>query len=588
LTSFRKALSWQGSNSTVDLASVEGNGLARNLFTVAVLRLIVVSLALLALVVAILLEPPTEGDIASWQFYLIGTTYGLSVLYLLLLRFSRLVRGLAYIQIGLDALLVTALVYMTQGIESPFAFGYVFVVLAASSTLYRTGALIAAATTIFMFGAILALHALGPNSVLPNLTGRWGSSALSYLGHSAGMVIVAFLASALAEKLRATGRKLAEKESDLEELNQLHAAILRSLPAGVISVDNLGNVRFANDAALQILRIPERDLVGRFIGQIWPAVAPAWAELRDSHFREAGPGRYEEDFVRPDGEVVRIGFSVAPLDFESELNALIVFQDVTDILRLKDAVARSERLASVGQFAAGLAHEVRNPLASMCASIDVLARTISPPEHLQPLMQNVTREAERLNDLITDFLALARPRALEIHRESLAKVVNEVLDLFENEEISASIEIRREIDPDVEADVDVDLMKQVVWNLVRNAVEALTPRGGELCVSVREDEDGASVQIVDDGPGVVPEVAPKIFDPFYTTKERGSGLGLAISNSIVEAHGATMIFESAPGSGTRVEIRFGTATSSIPRPRALLGRADEPAAPWGSVRADAG
>lgn len=557
----------RSTDSTGDLTTVEGTGLARNLFTVAVLRVVVVSLSLMAVVASLILDPPEPGNVSSWQFYLIGTTYGLSVLYLVLLRFSRLYRGLAYTQIALDAVLVTVLVYMTQGIESPFAFAYVFVILAASITLFRSGALLAAITTMVMYGTVLALHAVGPAEALPSLSGRWGSAALSYLGHSAGMLVVALLSSALAEKLRATGRKLAQKESDLFELNQLHTAILRSLPAGVLSVDDLGNVRFGNDAASQILRIPESELVGCHLSRVVPPMSPAWASMRDSHFRRAGQSRFEEDFTRPDGETIRVGFSVAPLDFESDLDAIIVFQDVTDIVRLEEAVARTERLASVGQFAAGLAHEVRNPLASMCASIDVLRGTIDPPEHLRGLMENVTREAERLNSLISDFLALARPRSLELRPCRVGRMVVEVLELMEHEESLESIDVLRQIDDRVEADVDHDLMKQVVWNLTRNAIEALGPNGGTLTVEVYFADAHACIAIRDDGPGVPAENRAKIFDPFYTTKERGSGLGLAITNSIVEAHGATMIFDSAPGEGTSVVIRLAPhAVFTMPLP----------------------
>jgi len=549
------------SDSTQDLAGLEETSLARNLFTVAALRLAVVSIALLALVASLVLDPPDQGDVSSWQFYLIGATYGLSVLYLVLLRFPPLIRWLAYSQIALDAILVTALVYMTQGIESPFAFAYVFVILAASSTLYRSGAFIAAFTTIVLYGGVLALHAVGPSSVLPPLGERWGSAILSYLGHGAGMVAVAFLSSALAEKLRATGRKLAEKESDLEELHQLHAAILRSLPAGVLSIDEWGHVQFGNDAAFQILGLAEEQLVGHHLSRVVPPMAPAWEQMRGSLFRRPVQARFERDFTRADGEAIRIGFSVAPLASASDSNAIIVFQDVTDIVRLKDAVARSERLASVGQFAAGLAHEVRNPLASMCASIDVLRGSIDPPGHMRRLMDNVTHEAERLNALISDFLALARPRALELERAEIGLIVAEVLDLLENDRGFERVRLIRRIESGVEADVDRDLIKQVVWNLCRNALEAMGQREGHLWVDVSFDGD-AIIRIVDDGPGVSPEMRPKIFDPFYTTKDRGSGLGLAISNSIIEAHGATMIFDSAVGEGTAVLIRL--------QPRSIL------------------
>jgi len=558
-----------GEESTQDLTTSEEDSLARNLFTVAALRLAVVSLALLALVVALLVNPPEDREVNSWQFFLIGTTYGLSVLYLLLLRVPRLIRGLAYTQVALDALLVTVLVYMTGGIESPFAFSYVFVILASSITLYRSGALIAAGLTVALYGTILGLHAFSPGALLSPLPGRWGSALLSYFGHSTGMIVVAFLSSALVEKLRVTGRKLAEKESDLAELHLLHAAILRSLPAGIMSVDQLGNVRFANDAALQILKRASGEVVGHHLREVVPEMAPAWSHSIDIQFKESTQARFEADHVRGDNETIRLGFSLAPLASDTDLDAIIVFQDVTDIIRLKNAVARSERLASVGQFAAGLAHEVRNPLASMCASIDVLRSHLSPPDHLRRLMDNVTREAERLNGLITDFLSLARPRSLELKPCDLGRLVREVADLIEYEQ-PPGISVVRRLAEGVEADLDYDLMKQVVWNLVRNATEALGPAGGRLELEVKQADGVAVIRVCDDGPGVDPAAQSKIFDPFYTTKERGSGLGLAISNSIVEAHGATLSFDSSPGQGTSVSIYIGPSPSA--RPSAFVER----------------
>jgi two-component system sensor histidine kinase PilS (NtrC family) len=554
--------------TTRELVQVEHDSLVRSLFTVAAIRLVVVSLVLVGLVSDLVLRPRTPDEVVGWHFGLIAATYGMSLVYLGLLRFTHLVRGLAYIQIGLDGLLVTALVFMTQGVESPFAFAYVFVVLASSMTLYRPGALLAAATTIVLFGGVLGLQLVGSVGGLPSLGGRWESAVLSYLGHSAGMVVVAFLASALAEKLRATGEKLAQKEHDLEQLGNLHAAILRSLPAGVLTVDAVGVIRFANDAALNILRTSPSRLLGRHLEQAVDSMAPAWRTMRERQFREAHRERFEADFERADGETIRLGFSVAPLSLDLDLSAIIVFQDVTDIVRLKDAVARSERLASVGQFAAGLAHEVRNPLASMCASIDVLSSSLDPPPAVRGLMHNITREAERLNGLITDFLSLARPRRLHVLDVDLAPLVTSILDVFEHE-LPNEVRVRRRI-MSVTVRVDQDLMTQVVWNLVRNARDALeSDGGGTIDVDVGEDEQGAYLQVSDDGPGVTPELQSKIFDPFYTTKQGGSGLGLAISNSIVEAHGAEMWFDSQPGEGTEVTVRFTAVTSNLPLSEAV-------------------
>jgi two-component system sensor histidine kinase PilS (NtrC family) len=530
-------------SSSAELAS-----LSRSLFTVAALRLAAVSVVLASLVLHVMLRNGSEARVETWHFRLIVITYGLSILYLLLLRTGSLTRPLAYSQIGLDALLVTALVLMTQGVESPFSFAYVFVVLAASMTLYRRGALLAAVTSVVLFGLLTAGQLLGLfGTPLP-----WSRALMAFAGNGAGMVLVAFLASTLAEKLRATGQKLAEKESDLAELYELHAAILRSLPAGVLTVDNQGVIRFANESARAILRAEPRALVGQPLEQVVPSMASVWERFQAT--ADHG-GRHEADHVLSDRESMRLGFSVAPLNGPGELSAILVFQDVTDIVRLKDAVARSERLASVGQFAAGLAHEVRNPLASMCASIDVLRASLTPPEPMQRLMMNVTREAERLNRLITDFLVLARPRQLEYRDCNLSQLVSSVLEMLESEDLM-SMELERVIEPDIWIRADPDLIRQVIWNLVKNGTEALRPRGGTLRVEVWKAEGEPAVRVVDDGPGVPAERITQIFSPFFTTKEGGSGLGLAITNSIVEAHGAHMEFDSVVGEGTVVTIRF--------------------------------
>ncbi len=543
-----------GPTTTQELLSEGDAGLARSLFTVAAMRLALVTLALLGIVGFYLLDPPDR--VPSWEFSLIGVTYALSVLYLFLLRYPRLRRGLAYLQIALDAGLVAVLVGMTGGAESPFTFAFFFVVLASSVTLYRRGAFLGVTAAVIMYGGLYALHVSELISSLPPLGPDGGSVALSFVGFTVGMLALGLLVGPLAEKLKTTGIKLAEKESDLAQLNQLHSAILRSLPAGVLVVNEAGVIGFGNDAAFQILRLGREDVVGLELQAIVPNMHPAWSHLRDSAFREDWPNRFEDDYVRSDGEVLRIGYSVAPLELGEALSALIVFQDVTDILRLKDAVERSRRLASVGQFAAGLAHEVRNPLASMCASIDVLRTSLNPPDNLARLMDNVTQEAERLNGLISDFLVLARPRALNLERRDLSGVVSEVLGLFQHDERLQKVDLVTDLQSGVEFEVDSDLMKQVVWNLVRNAVEALHPAGGRLQVEVFGADQGGCIQVEDDGPGIEPEVLAKIFDPFFTTKPGGSGLGLAITNSIVEAHDATMLVESTVGVGTRVQIRF--------------------------------
>lgn len=539
----------------VDSARLEANDLAARVTLVAVVRVAMVTAVLALLIVFNWLNPPDRvADVEAWQYVLIATVYAASVVYGGLLRVRRLLRSLVHAQAVLDAVVVSVLVLMTGGTESIFTFTYVFAVLGASLTLYRRGGFVAALAVMLLYGVIVLLQVNGMVAVLPRIGAS--QALLSYFVQTLGIALVAVLASNLAERARVTRRQLAEKESDLEQLQELHAAILRSLPAGLLTVDGDGVVRYLNEAAKSILRVDERS-VGRPLAEVAPAMHGPWSrELgqRPTDRRE----RFEAEHQRPDGVSIRVGFSFAPLSVgEGDVpSVIVVFQDVTDIVRLKEAVERAERLATVGKFAAGLAHEVRNPLASMCASIDVLQSALQIPEPMQRLMGNVVREAERLNSLITDFLAFSRPRKLELKDVDLGELVQGVLVMFENDELMQRSKIEQQLPLGVRASVDADLVRQVIWNLVKNAGEAMAPQGGTLKIETAMEGMQPILRVKDTGPGIAPDRLKRVFDPFYTTKEGGSGLGLAITYSILEAHGAQMGIESSPGEGTTVTVRF--------------------------------
>lgn len=539
--------------------------LAPKLIAVAVIRVVVVTLVLAGLF-AVSWYGATTGDtpvdVEVWQYALIGLVYALSLVYGALLRVRRLVLPLAYVQAALDALVVSVLVLMTGGVESVFAFAYVFAVLGASLTLYTRGGIISVGVILLFFGTILMLQLEGGISKLPKVD--TGPAVLSYFVHSLGLVLVALLGSTLAERVRATRAQLAEKQSDLEQLEELHAAILRSLPAGLMTIDGDGVVRYVNEAAQTILRLAHDEANGRSLGAVVPGMEEAWAETMRRGFGESR-GRHEKTHVRPDETTIRVGFSFAPLSIGNggKPSSIVVFQDVTDIVRLKEAVERAERLATVGKFAAGLAHEVRNPLASMCASIDVLKSQLEVPPAMERLMLNVEKEAERLDALIGDFLAFSRPRKLEMKETDLGELVKGVLSMFENDELMKRCQIHEKLELGVRAAVDEALLRQVIWNLMRNAGEAMAPEGGELFVQTRMQDFAPVLVVRDTGPGIPEARLQRVFDPFYTTKDRGSGLGLAISHSIVEAHGAKLSLDSTPGKGTEVMIRFRRDLSGI-------------------------
>ena len=536
---------------------LERQDLARKLAIVAALRIALVSVSLGASFALIDIEAiDVRADVTTWEYTLIAAAYAVSLAYALALRYSSRVTALAYAQVIVDSMLVTWLVLMTGGSDSVFSFAYVFVVLGAAMTLFRRGAVIGSLLSLLLFGTLVLLQLDGaiPFVSRPDP----GTAALSFFMYAIGLGLVASLGSTLAETNRSRGRLLAEKETAFEQLEELQAAILRSLPAGLMTVDEEGRVRYANESALVILRQRMRDVVNAPLRDVVPSFAEPWSVLLKDGKVPNPRHRFEGNFTRPDGSTLRLGFSFAPLSSrpEDDSGLIVVFQDVTDIVRLKEAVERAERLATVGKLAAGLAHEVRNPLASMCASVDVLKASLDPPESMRRLMNNFVNEADRLNKLITDFLDFAKPRELDLNATDVSTLVSRVVEIFKYEAMMQECEFAVSLEPGLVAVADSDALRQVIWNLARNAAQAMSGDRGRLSVTTRSSEDFADIVVGDSGAGIDREKLKRIFDPFFTTKPGGTGLGLAIAHSIVEAHGGAILVTSVEGEGTEFTIRL--------------------------------
>ena len=537
-----------------------GPGLARALLLVAAVRVIAVTIGL-ALAFLQHREFGDEREVAAqgWLYLLIGTAYGMGLVGTLALRQGRFLRAVAYGSVFVDAALVTSVVAMTGGVDSVFAFTYVLVILEGSVLLLRAGAWIAFLVSTVAFAAVL-LAQVGEvfggfmRPTQPTL------AVFGFLVQTLGVGLVAFLASELTTKLRIAGRRLAEREEDLERLGELHATILSALPAGLLTVGPDGTIRYGNEASHSLLRLAPGTMVGRSLDALLPPVAETLAvEKRlapQTRLRHETPIRLE------DGTTVRLGYSFAGFEGPDGSSTIVVFQDVTEVVRLEDAVRRAERLALVGRFAAGLAHEVRNPLASMCASIEVLQQSLDPPPAMERLMGNVMREAQRLEHLIRDFLAFSRPRKLSFAPIDLSRIALEVVELFRNDPKAQGLRLVTDFEEDARTTADADLVRQVVWNLLVNAVDAMKG-AGTLTVQTRKNLGGAVLAVADEGPGFGAEQLRRAADPFFTTKRGGSGLGLAISQSIMYAHGGELDIENRPEGGALVRLRFDSGIPSV-------------------------
>jgi two-component system sensor histidine kinase PilS (NtrC family) len=360
-------------------------------------------------------------------------------------------------------------------------------------------------------------------------------------------------------QLQRTGERLQARETDLAALAALHESIVQSVASGLLTTDGAGRVTFLNHAGEQMMALSLAAIRGEPSARWFGAFTP-------------GESRGETELENARGERLRVGYTASPLVGRAgePLGATVIFQDLTRLRAMEAAMQRSERLADLGRVAAGLAHELRNPLASMSGCIELL-RASATSEEDSRLMGIVLREAGRLDQLVTRFLQFSRPAPLRREDVDLAQLAAETLEVFAQDRAAARVEIVRELAP-APAWCDPDQLRQVLWNLLLNAAQAIAGhaagegRGGRVRIASSVGPVGEALLVVeDDGPGIAPQDATQLFTPFFTTKEKGTGLGLATVQRIADAHGGSVTIDSSPGHGARVTLRL--------PPRAALDRA---------------
>ncbi len=498
-------------------------------------------------------------------FTLIGVTYGLTVVYAVALRVADRLPWLADVQLAVDACVITAFIAVSGGVSSYFSLLYVLPIIAAATLLRRRGALTVGLLSAFLYGLLVVAQYHGP---LPGLDG-WLAAGASLppprvAQYTVAINIFAFLsvaalAGSLAENLRLTGARLERASREIQDLQAFNQDIIDSLTSGLLTTDVDGKVLSFNQAAGQITGLSPTEMIDRHVGdvlQLPDEVRRALAADLDGERSR----RAEFFYHRLDGRRIEIGMAAAHLMAPGKAGFLITFQDVTDVKRLERDARVKQRLAAVGEMAAGIAHEIRNPLASISGSIQVLREELTLDTEQAQLMDIVLRESKRLNDTIRGFLAYARPQPGSAQRIDLGKAVADTARLLAN-----SPEIRQ--DQRVEADVpgapvwfdaDEGQIRQVLWNLATNGLRAM-PGGGRLRLSVRAGErsGGPVLEVEDEGVGIPQEELDGIFQPFHGTFARGSGLGLAIVHRIVTDYGGEIAVSSSVGKGTTVRVRWG-------------------------------
>ncbi len=491
-------------------------------------------------------------------FFLIALTYALTIVYVLTLRRAERHPWLLDLQFAADAIIVSGIVASTGGVASHFSPLYALPIIAASSVRSRAGGIATAVLSGTLYVAVVALQYFAPaaplvtaDTVLPP-----GRIALLTIGVNVfGFAGVAMLAGELAERLRVAGQELARTSSELAELQAFNAYVIDSLTSGLATTDQDGVLISFNPAAEQITGVPASRAIGRAARDVLQ-LPDAIADIDDA----GAPGvrRFECAFMRDDRRQIEVGFSSTPLlTPQGQAGRLITFQDVTD-QRRRDREARiQQRLAAVGEMAAGIAHEIRNPLASISGSIQVLRQELPLNAEQEQLMDIVLRESDRLNDTIKNFLAYARPQRLAVKKLDLRQTLHDTAALLRNSsEIKEAHRLSVDVPPEpVVFEADEAQVKQIVWNLATNGLRAM-PEGGQLRLSTSCNGHGAVIAVRDEGVGIPREELDGIFQPFRGAFFKGSGLGLSIVHRIVSDYGGEIEVTSEPGQGTTVTVRL--------------------------------
>jgi two-component system sensor histidine kinase PilS (NtrC family) len=525
---------------------------------------LVVSTVLLGSAMAVELAHADPFAIDSFVF-LIAATYGLSLLYLLSLRFAARRPAAVDVQFALDTVLVTAFIHVTGGISSYFSSLYVLPVVAASSVRGRGVALQVAglSATLYtgMVGAqYLDLHAW-PAWLVPVTSGlpSLGFAQYTVAINLAGILAVALLAGSLAERLRSARAGLEDASFEIADLRAFNDHVIDALVSGLITTDATGRVLTFNRAAAAITSLAAADAIRQNVREVLQFTPDLCAALERGEERR----RVEVGYRTAGGRSIDIGLTMSALRFpEGTGGFLFTFQDITDYKRLEREARLQQRMAAVGEMAAGIAHEIRNPLAAMSGSMEVLREELPLSADQRQLMDIVLRESERLNERIRVFLAYATPQRPVPTRIDVCRVLHDAtVALRSSVYASNSHRFRVEAPGAVDYEGDEAELRQVLWHVGTNALRAM-PDGGLLRFALATDaRDGGTVVLTasDEGRGIPPEEIERIFQPFRGAFTGSTGLGLAIVHRIVSDHGGRIAVSSEVGAGTTVQVTLPAA-----------------------------
>ncbi|GHG64554.1 ATP-binding protein [Comamonas sp. JC664] len=496
------------------------------------------SLSLVAVALRLVSQGRAEPVLGDWiAFAIIGGVYLLSLVTAVVVRRGRLLAPAVVLQVLGDLVIATVLVVLTGGGVSPFTFTYSLAVISGAILMERRGALLLAAAGSVLFAGVV----LGVYERISGVPFTARNVPFLLVSHVLALFLVAVLAGYLSRQLSAAGGALTARERDLHRLETLQAQILDCMPSGLVTCDAAGQVTFVNRAARAILGADA--LPGRPLERLLPGALNLGRRA----------SRRELTVRTPAGERI-LGLSTTPLVEDSEGALLIVFQDLTEFRRMEEGLRRADRLAALGAMSAQLAHEIRNPLAAMRGSAQLLGQDGGADASRGKLTGVLIREADRLSRLVEDFLRFARPPAPVRREVRLDLLVSETMEMLRSDPMARDVRLEvRQVDGPLSAQLDADQLQQVLLNLARNALQATGARG-HVRVDLERGAERVELKVWNAGPPIPRADLPRLFEPFFTTREGGTGLGLASAHSIVRGHGGDIEVHSEEGKGTQFVV----------------------------------
>jgi two-component system sensor histidine kinase PilS (NtrC family) len=499
-------------------------------------------------------------DLPRGFFLVFVISVGLAVVYFFVLRLNENYRLQIWFQFLLDALLITWLVWHTGSLSSPYITLYIVLIGISSVFLSSRATLLIAAFCVILFSGLSVLVAfeaidsfgvtLAPTKIIQIIA----FNDVVYL-------VVGLLASRLSDR-HASGEQLKQTAKNLANLRVLHERIVESIRSGLVTTDLEGKIYTFNAAAAEITGHKAEEMRGKSIFSLFGNINLPIADSLEATDTGEQPPRFETDCMTPEGYGVRVGYNISPLFSEDgETTGLVLtFQDLTEIRTMEENVRRKDRLAAVGRVAAGLAHEIRNPLGAMRGSIQVLQMQTPPESSQAALMEIILRESDRLNNIITNFLTYAKPRVGNFLETEVCEAISDTFTLLRHSPDIKENHVLETVLPEnpVMISADSTQLKQIFWNLARNSIQSM-PEGGKLKITLRElENERIRILFEDSGCGMSAKQVERLFEPFSESKTGGTGLGLSIVYQIIRDHNGTINVRSLENQGTTITVELPT------------------------------